>query len=267
MPYTPPWLNVQPSDFVQAAQGGARIGTELADQANQAGISARNNATALEEAQMRANTEAAAQQAAGERAQQEAAIRRWELTQQIAHQQNQIAAENERNQNTIAGENTRAASSLAAMAPYHAGMLSARDEQNRIAQEREEREKAKADAPPPITAHLPGKPASTSYDITDPGVKRSLWFDTAPSSLSTTNVADLSGLPARDKIVTNTTPAIPALTYRLPPGQSPGEIPPIGAPAAPTSTPQAMGGYKVGATYKGMTYLGGDPNDPSSWNQ
>jgi hypothetical protein len=29
----------------------------------------------------------------------------------------------------------------------------------------------------------------------------------------------------------------------------------------------AMGGYKVGATYRGMKYLGGDPNDESNWQK
>jgi hypothetical protein len=34
-----------------------------------------------------------------------------------------------------------------------------------------------------------------------------------------------------------------------------------------TQAKDAEGGYEVGASYNGMTYLGGDPNDETNWKQ
>jgi hypothetical protein len=57
------------------------------------------------------------------------------------------------------------------------------------------------------------------------------------------------------------------------PGGAPSWVPPTAPPAAPISAApslgaQAMGGYKIGTRYKGgLIYLGGDPNDPNSWQQ
>lgn len=63
-------------------------------------------------------------------------------------------------------------------------------------------------------------------------------------------------------------------------GSTPGQAAPVApaptpAPAAdpqngggsPPAQRQAMGGYQVGRSYSGMRYLGGDPNDPNSWQQ
>ena len=256
MPYVPPWLNVQPSDFVQAAQGGARIGAELAGQASERGIAAGRNATALQEAQMRENTALSGQQAeaslAGarltdEQQQKEAErrLRQWEIQQQMIHNQavidsensrsqGAITSENLRNQRTIDAANTRAAAALDERQKYGTSMLDIRREANRIAEER-----AKAAAAKPsssdyttVSEHTKEVPDAKNYTITDPGKDShifGLFKGIPPSTLQTTNAADLANIPTRDTISTNTIPGtgIPSrtITRRVPVGGDPYKMP------------------------------------------
>lgn len=39
------------------------------------------------------------------------------------------------------------------------------------------------------------------------------------------------------------------------------------APAKPAAGAKALGGYKIGTKYAGLTYLGGDPKDQASWQK
>lgn len=224
MPYVPPWLDVSPRDFVAAAQGGAKIGAELAGQGTEANIAAGRNATALEEAQLRVNAESASQQNAAQQAAADRALREWELKQQILHQTAALQGENQRNQNTVDAENQRAAAALAERQQYGSSMLDVRREANRIAEER-----ARAAATKPASGdfitqseHTPGVSPHDQYTITEPGTPPGSnwnplnWFrannGVPPSSTTTTNANDLLGLPPGATISTNKIPGAPAIT-------------------------------------------------------
>jgi hypothetical protein len=224
MAYVPPWLDVSPRDFVTAAQGGARIGAELAGQSNEANIAAGRNATALQEAQMRIGAENSAQQNAAQQAAAERELRRWELHQQILHQAAQLQGENQRNQNTVDAENKRAAAALAEREQYGNSMLDIRREGNRIAQEKADNA---ANKPSPldlstVTEHTPGVAPHDEYTVQEPGTPPGSnlnpinWFrsnqGTPPSSLSTTNSNDLLALPPGSTISTNKIPGKPSIT-------------------------------------------------------
>lgn len=261
MPYVPPWLDVSPRDFVAAAQGGARIGAELAGQGTEANIAAGRNATALEEAQLRANTELSGQQVSSQNAAQEKALREWEMRQQILHQAAQIQAENERNQNTVTGANqragglldlrkqeidaanTRAAAALAERQKYGDSMLDIRREGNRIAQERVDKPGANPANLTTVSEHTKEIPDSKTYAVTEPEIHN--WFskNTPGKSLTTTNLSDLVGLPSGSSIVTNSIPGsgTPARTIsrRIPIGQDPYSL------SIPSAPPNPLEGKKV----------------------
>lgn len=81
--------------------------------------------------------------------------------------------------------------------------------------------------------------------------------------------AVLSALGLLDKKPGTSTPAAGATPGASPsatPGATPGAtpLPPPGPGTAPTPRP-AMGGYIVGRSYGGHTYLGGEPTDGNSW--
>ena len=235
MPYVPEWLQVNPRDFVQAAAAGGRLGAQLAQMANERSIASERNAAGLQEAQMRENTALAGQQAeaglasarlAQAQKQQEAenALKQWEIQQQMTHGQNVIDAENTRAQNAL-NEKTL----------YGQAMLGIRDEANRIAQQRADQAGAKPNPADYVTEteHTKEVPPTKQYDITKPGVHN--WFSAniPPSSMTTTNLADLNGLPQGSTIVTNTVPGTgsPARTFsrRVPIDQS---LYAIGAPTS-----------------------------------
>lgn len=240
MAYVPPWLNVEPAQFVQAAQAGARIGAELAGQATERGIASDRNATALQEAQMRENTAMSGQQAeaalaqarmeqAAKQNQAEQILRQWEVQQQIKRQQD-----------TIDAENQRAANALAERTNYGNSMLDIRREANRIAQEKADTSAAKPSPQDFVTQseHTPGVAAHDEYTINEPGkppgsnLNPLNWFrankGVPPISTTTTNSNDLLGLPPGSTISTNKIPGSPAITTtrRIP-------ISPTAPPASP----------------------------------
>jgi rubrerythrin len=207
-----PWIDVKPSDFVQAAQGGARIGAELAGQRNEAGIAARRNQTALQEAQMRVNSEAAAQAEAAQNAaaqrEMEKQIQQWQFQQQLKQQQNAIEGENFRNQNTITAENARAAAALGERQQYGGSMLDIRREANRIAQERADAAAAKP-APSDFTTvseHTKEIPDIKKYSVNEPEIFNLFSKNTPGKTFDTTNATDLVNLPRGSVITTNTIP-------------------------------------------------------------
>jgi len=144
MPYVPPWLNVQPSDFVQAAQAGARIGTQLSEIAT--GAQSRREALRSSErenaARIAAQQSMAAAHAAETARQNEAARRLREFEERNRIQLAQRALES---------QNERAAQALDATKAYHAGTLAARAEANDIAQQRADAYAAKGPAGSGIT--------------------------------------------------------------------------------------------------------------------
>jgi hypothetical protein len=228
VPYVPPWLNVQPSDFVQAAQGGARIGAELAGQGTEANIAAAKNATSLQEAQMRENTAMSGQQAdaalaqarleqAAKQQQAEQVLRQWEIQQQIKHQQDALAAENQ-----------RAANALSERQQYGNSMLDIRRAANDIAQQRVD---AMAAKPAPtdfqtVTETTKGTSPYEQYTINEPGTPSrffGLKGGTPPTTLTTTNSNDLLGLPSGSTIATNKVAGTPTITTsrKVPIGKDP----------------------------------------------
>lgn len=242
MPYVPPWLDVSPRDFVQAATAGGRLGAELAQMANERSIAADRNATALQEAQMRENTAMSGQQAdaalanarltqAQKQADAERALKEWEIQQQMAHGQNVIDAENQ-----------RAANALNEKTLYGNAMIGIRQQANEIAQQRADQTASK---PSPgdfvtVTQHTKEVPPSKTYDITEPEIRN--WFsaNTPAKSITTTNLADLNNLPQGSTIVTNAIPGTgsPARTIsrRIPASQDPYSLP-VNSPAP--AQPQA----------------------------
>jgi hypothetical protein len=224
MPYVPPWLDVSPRDFIAAAQGGAKIGAELAGQATEAGIASGRNATALQEAQMRENTAMSGQQAesslaqarldqAAKQQQAEQLLRQWEVEQQIKRQQD-----------TVAAENQRAAAALAERQQYGNSMLDIRREANRISQQKADTAENKPSPQDFVTqsSHTPGVSPHEEYTIKEPGTPPGSnfnplnWFRAnkgiPPSSLTTTNSNDLLGLPPGATISTNKIPGAPSIT-------------------------------------------------------
>lgn len=222
--YLPPWLDINSRDFLAAAQGGARIGAELAGQASERGIASARNATDLQEAQMRENTAMSGQQAeaalaqarleqAAKQQQAEQLLRQWEVQQQIKRQQDMIA-----------GQNERAANALAERQNYGNSMLDIRREANRIAQQRADAAENKTPATDFATAHtgeikphdvytinVPGKPPGTGFLGTGLFASKGV----PESSITTTNAADLMGVPG-NQITTNTIPGTPAMTWKIP---------------------------------------------------
>lgn len=92
--YVPPWLNVQPSDFVGAAQGGAKIGAQLAATGTEANIARQRIASSDAQNSARISAENNLAQARLAQAAQEAeaarALREWEHAQsfQLARDKN-----------------------------------------------------------------------------------------------------------------------------------------------------------------------------------
>jgi chorismate mutase len=254
--YVPPWLQISPESFVQAAQNGARIGAELAGQGTEANIAAGRNATALQEAQIRTGAEQSALDEQSQRAAQERALREWETRQQIIHQSAQIDAENQRNQNTVTGANTRAgnlldlrrqeidaaneraASALAERQKYGDSVLDIRREANRIAQERVDKPGSNPADFTTISEHKKEVPDRKSFSVTEPEIHNFFSKNTPGKSLTTTNLSDLVNLPRGSSIVTNTIPGTgsPATTISR-------RVPLL--PPTPVATPSPFEGKRV----------------------
>lgn len=94
MAQIPPWLNINPSDYLQAAQAGAALGMQIA------------------QAQNRANEMAMAQAAEEAQAMRVAEARRWEFEQNLRQRATELAAQRE-----------QAAARLAESQRYHLAAL------------------------------------------------------------------------------------------------------------------------------------------------
>lgn len=94
MAVIPPWISVQPTDFLNAAQAGARQGAQLADTRTQAGIARDRLASSERENAMRIAAEqasvAARLSAAQRQAEAENALRQWETNQRIQMGQGEL---------------------------------------------------------------------------------------------------------------------------------------------------------------------------------
>lgn len=151
MPYVPPWLDIKPADFTQAAETGARIGTQLSNIATDAAVareriaaSAAENASrvAAESAGASARLAQSAQESAAERA-----LRQWENQQRLQMEQQ-----------TLSSQEDRAKAALGQRAAYEGGMLNLRSAANDIAQQRADIAAGKAggstDKMTPLDTHI-----------------------------------------------------------------------------------------------------------------
>lgn len=238
----PPWLDINPRDFISAATAGGHLGSEIANRRTEAAIAGARNRAGLEEAQLRANVEmsgrAGEQALEGARLQQagsqqaaERALREWEVQQQIKHQQDALTAENDRAKNSLAERNQ-----------YGNSVLDIRREANRIAQERADNTASK---PNPsdfttVSEHTKETPASKTYHVTEPEIFNLFSKNTPGKTFDTTNAVDLANLPRSSNITTNTIPGtgIPSrtITRRVPIGANPYTLQ---IPGDNTPAPQA----------------------------
>lgn len=233
----PPWLNVNPSDFVQAAAAGGKLGAEIAkitranERRTQPRVVSSGGPHTDEAALQGARLQQAAKQAEAERQ-----LRQWEFQQQLKHQQDVLDAQNQ-----------RASDSLAERAYYGTNMIDVRKEANRIAQQRADDAASK---PSPydfntVTTHTKEIPPTKNYDVTEPGQWNLFKANTPPKSFSTTNLTDIQNLPQGSTIATNTIPGTgePSRTIsrRVPINQNPYTIalPDDSAPAPAANIPQA----------------------------
>lgn len=90
----PPWLNIHPSDYLNALHAGMSQGLAIAEARNRAQAQAEEMAARREEMAQR---QAEAMTAHQER-QRESDLRRWEFEQQMAMEQKRLAAEEARRQ-------------------------------------------------------------------------------------------------------------------------------------------------------------------------
>jgi hypothetical protein len=129
MPYVPPWLDIKPSDFTQAAEAGAKIGTQLSNIATDAAVARERIAASAAENASR--VAAGVSEAIARLAQQskeneaERSLREWENQQRIQMQQQ-----------TLSSEEDRAKATLGQRTAYEGGMLNLRSAANDIAQQR-----------------------------------------------------------------------------------------------------------------------------------
>lgn len=129
MPYVPPWLDIKPADFTQAAEAGARIGTQLSSIATDAAVARERIAASAAENASRVAAGAGEANARLAQAAQEAdaqrKLREWENQQRIQMEQQ-----------TLSSQEDRAKAELGQKTAYEGGMLNLRSAANDIAQQR-----------------------------------------------------------------------------------------------------------------------------------
>ncbi len=271
----PPWLDVNPSSFTQAAEGGARLGLEAKSQADQQAqeqqriglqAQAQRQQIGQSQAQLALETErqAAAQAEAQQRLQLEtqAAARKFQ-TQQGYQQAVQggmdpihammlfgpSMGESMAGLGPLAMSQTRMQQAAVPPQPVEGGQTY----NGRFYPTLQSREKAQlpekmSDADKMMAQHL----ISELKDVNKEETANATMPDAA-TARSLRNRKD----QAEQKL------------KKLGVDVGDGESPDAAADNAPKDQPkEAQGGYKIGATYKGgLKYLGGDPNDEASWQQ
>jgi hypothetical protein len=248
MPYVPPWLQVSPKDFTQAAAEGGSLGARLGALATEAGMnreriasSERENAARLFAAQAEAASRAKEQEKYHELARQTA---QWELTQRLA------------------SEEARARDALAERTMYGQGVLSNREEANRIRSEMNDIRERALDKTPKIDARV------TKDGIFERNPDTGEWeqkthgggaADELPSVLN-----DAAVKPSGFSLFHPSTwfgHAAPAAAAAAPAAPELGAIPAL----TPATNAPAKNPYKVGGNYGGLIFQGGDPNSQDSW--
>jgi hypothetical protein len=129
MPYVPPWLDIKPADFTQAAEAGARIGTQLSSIATDAQVARERIAASAAENASRvaagAEEAAARRVQAAQESESERQLRQWENQQRIQMEQQQLSS-----------QEGRSAAELGQKTAYEGGLLNLRGAANDIAQQR-----------------------------------------------------------------------------------------------------------------------------------
>lgn len=275
----PPWLDVNPSSFTQAAEGGARLGLEAKSQADQQAqeqqriglqAQAQRQQIGQSQAQLALETErqAAAQAEAQQRLQLEtqAAARKFQAQQ--AYQQAIASGQDPVQAMLIHGP--QMGESLAGLGPLSLS-------QYRMHQ---------ASLPPQPVQGPNGQVAGYTYGGAMhmlPATKATLppKLSDAAKMMAQHLISELKDVNKEETANATMPDAATARSLRNRRDQAEqklkklgvdvgdGESPDAAADNAPKDQPkEAQGGYKIGATYKGgLKYLGGDPNDEASWQQ
>jgi hypothetical protein len=312
----PPWLNINPNDYLNAMEAGSRTGLQerqigdseredfqrntLEQQQLQAQEQARQVALAqrqqqaeefsagqsLQRDKLVADTALTAQQQQ-QMAQQQAAanaLRQTQLQQAGLLGQGRLDAENTRNENGDEfhqGEldNQSAANDLRSYQPVYVPPVDADP-------------RKEADVTPasngswnPFNWGAGAHPAITNSPAILPTPKIPGHYErvrVSPDEDSTSGNTPAAASLTPPTAGTGTSalpPSVAPQGYASPPGggamvplpdaaaglsQSPASKDPL---LQDNTLKPAVGGYKVGKKYKGMTYLGGDPNDENNWQR
>lgn len=300
MPFVPPWEDINPRDFLQAAEEGAHIGLAAR------GESAREGEASAQESLEASRLNQAAQEAAANRSaeQSDAALRaKYEaqaLGARVGQQEERNALDYDRLEkpeirsprgggvvsiDPLTGQLTTLQAAPPAappVSPFDKAQLAQLNARS-IAIEK---------AIQTTGMMLANPPAGTSIDAIR-SQQRTLAAERQRVNDSLTALAQKYGAsmgaasplnsPPPAATDANGLPAAPVPTAPAPtPSGSVGGVPinlnpktfsfyqnPLtaGSTTSPVQ-PQSAQGYKIGATYKGgLTYLGGDPNDEKSWKQ
>jgi hypothetical protein len=249
-PYVPPWLQVSPRDFTQAAAEGGSLGARLGALATEAGMnreriasSERENAARLAAAQAEAASRAKEQEKYHELARQTA---QWELTQRLA------------------SEEARARDALAERTMYGQGVLSNREEANRIRSEMNDiRERALDNKTPKIDRIATKEPIWERNPDTGDWEQKTKGSGGAADELPSV-LNDAAVKPSGFSLFHPSTwfgHAAPAAEAAAPAAPALGAIPAL----TPATNAPAPSPYKVGGNYGGLIFKGGDPTVQDSW--
>jgi hypothetical protein len=228
----PPWLNVAPGDFTQAMEAGTRAGLELTNIRQRGDIAANELAERHDENQAQ---QSLAQQKLGIEQQESAAERA--LRQNLQQHAQELAQQKFGTQVALreAGQQIQNARLQASM------------------QEAKVNELLRAKAEENQKAHWTQEEADRASGL-DLGQKRlALEEKKAAATKAGGGVRESVKVPEAGKIFGGT-----ERTYSGPPEAVESEI-------QKRTGKQAQGGYKINYVYKGLRYLGGDPNSQDSW--
>jgi multidrug efflux pump subunit AcrA (membrane-fusion protein) len=281
----PPWLAVNPRDFTSAAEAGARLGLESKSEADQ---QTQENANRQQQAiesnaslGQRAAESAGQQQLEAERlaAQQAEAQQRLQL-------ETQAAARKFQAQQGYAQAVQQGVDPIHAMMQFGplmgeslAGLGPLSLSQTRMKQ---------AAIPPAAIPGPDGKPVGYTYDgqmhmLPAPKAQANVpqKMSDADKMMAAHLISELKDVNKEETDNAILPDAATARSLRNRRDQAEQKLKKLGVDIGDGESPDAaadekpadqsktaQGGYKIGATYKGgLKYLGGDPNDQSSWQQ
>jgi hypothetical protein len=275
----PPWLQTNPQDFTQAAEGGAHLGLELGQQQQQV-------------VQQVAARQQQAQQVAAQRAQQQ-----QEFSENQQLDQERLAAQQAEAQQRLQLETQTAARKFQAQQSYQQALQSGQDPIQAMLQYgpqmgesmaglgplslSETRMKQASVPPQPVNGPdgqpvgytyggnmhmLPRKAAVVPDKLNDFDKAQQLYYQKQLEEVDKEEAALPPDLEATKDSNDSARKSIEQRRQKAEQGLEDIEKEFKGDKGDDQKT--AQGGYKIGATYKGgLKYLGGDPGDEASWQQ